>query len=64
MHARFCLCSPSLESLFPQACGGPVINPTGLQDQIPWGFPVPLLGLQAGKPDVGFQNFITVGELP
>ena len=28
-------------------------NPTVLQDQIPWGFPVPLLGPRAGKPDMG-----------
>ena len=38
-------------------------NPTGLQVQIPWGFPVPLSEPQAGKPDVGFRNFTPVGEL-
>ena len=30
-------------------------NPTGLQGQIPWGFPVFLLGPQAGKPEVGSE---------
>ena len=35
-------------------------NPTGLQGQIPWGFLVPLLDPQAGKPDIGFRTFITV----
>ena len=38
-------------------------NPADFQGQIPWGFPVPLLGPQAGKPDVGFQTFTTAGEL-
>ena len=37
-------------------------NPTGLQSQVPWGFPVPLLGPQAVKPDVGFQTFTAVWE--
>ena len=32
-------------------------NSTGLQGQILWGFPVPLSGPQAGKPDVGFWTF-------
>ena len=38
-------------------------NPTGLQVQIPWGFPVPLSEPQAGKPDVGFITFTKVGEI-
>ena len=38
-------------------------NPADFQGQIPWGFPDPLLGPQAGKPDMGFQTFTTVGEL-
>ena len=38
-------------------------NPAGLQGQIPWGFPVTLLDPQAGKPDMSFRTFTTVGEL-
>ena len=38
-------------------------NPTGLQGQIPWGFSVPLSDPQAGKPDVEFRTFTTMGEL-
>ena len=30
------------KSLFIQSCGSFVINPTGLQSQIPWGLSVPL----------------------
>ena len=37
-------------------------NPTGLPGQIPWGFPVPLMGPQAGEPHMGFRTFMTVGE--
>ena len=29
----------------------------------PWEFPVPLLDLQAGKPDMGLRSFTTVWEL-
>ena len=48
----------------PQSCGSLMIkNPAGLQGQIPWGFPVPLLDPQAGKPDTSFRTFTTVGEL-
>ena len=43
--------------------GSPVINPTGLQSQMPWGFLVLLPDPQAGKPDVGLRTFTTVGEL-
>ena len=38
-------------------------KPIGLQGQIPWEFPVPLLSPQAGRPYVGFRTFTTVGEL-
>ena len=38
-------------------------NPAGLQGQVSWGFPVPFLDPQAGKPDVGLRIFTTVGEL-
>ena len=34
-----------------------------LQGQIPWGFPVSLLGPQAGKPHMRFSSFTTVGGL-
>ena len=46
-------------------CFPPILwsNPTGLQGQIPWGLPAPLLDTQAGKPDVRFTTFTTVGEL-
>ena len=37
-------------------------NSIGLQDLIPWGFPVPLSDPQAGKPDVGFRIFTMVGN--
>ena len=40
-----------------------VIKSCCLQSQIPWEFSVPLLNPQAGKPDVGFRTFTTVGEL-
>ena len=38
-------------------------NPAGLQGQVSWGFPVPFLDPQAGKPDVELRIFTTVGEL-
>ena len=38
-------------------------NPTNLQNQIPWGFLVPLPNPQSGKPDMGLRTFILVGEL-
>ena len=55
--AWFCLCPPSLESLFPlvlwKSC-----------NQIPLGFKVRFPGdPQAGKPDVGFWTFTALGEL-
>ena len=38
-------------------------NPTGLQGEIPWEFPVHLSDPQAGKPEVGVRTFTTMGEL-
>ena len=63
VHTRFRLCPPSLKSV---SCSPMEVlwsNPAVLQGQIPWGFPVPLLGPQAGKPDMGIWTFTTVGEL-
>ena len=61
---RFCLCPPRLESLFPpvlwKSCNQ---IPLAFKFQISWGFPVPLSDPQAGKPEVGFRTFTTVGEL-
>ena len=37
--------------------------PLAFKVGILWGFPVPLLDPQAGKPAVGFRTFTTVGEL-
>ena len=63
VHTRFRLCPPSLKSV---SCSPMEVlwsNSAVLQGQIPWGFPVPLLGPQAGKPDMGIWTFTTVGEL-
>ena len=38
-------------------------NPTNLQNQIPWGFLVPLPNPQSGKPDMGLRTFTIVGYL-
>ena len=35
-------------------------NPAGLQGQVSWGFPVPFLDPQPGKPDVGLRIFTAV----
>ena len=61
--ARFCLCPLRLESVAPSSVEVLQSNPTGLQGQIPWGFSVPLSNPQAGKPDVEFRTFTTMGEL-
>lgn len=37
-------------------------NPAGLQGQVSWGFPVPFLDPQAGKPDVRLQNLHNSGR--
>ena len=51
------------KSLFPQSCGMSVINPTGLQSQIPRGFSVLLLDPQFRKSVVGPRTFVIVQEL-
>ena len=48
---------------FPQSCGSPIIKSCWLQGQIPWEFPVSWLDPQAGKLDMGFRTFTTVGKL-
>ena len=53
---RYSLCFPSGVEVM-------LLNPTGLQSHIPWGFPVPLEDSQAGKPDMGLKTFTIVGEL-
>ena len=62
VHTRFYLC-PLRVSVSPSSMEILQSNPTGLQGQIPWGFPVPLLDPQAGKPDVGVRIFTIGGEL-
>ena len=47
------------KSLFPQSCGSPIINTSGLQSQS-WEFSVPLLDPQVGKSVVGPRTFLTV----
>ena len=56
----FILPSKTGVSVSPSSAEVLLSNPTGLQNQVPWGFPVPLLGPQAVKPDVGFQTFTAV----
>ena len=50
------------KSLFPKSCRCSVINPSGLQSQIPWGFSVPLPDPQVGNSVVGPRTFLTVRE--
>ena len=54
---RFCLCLPSLESLFP-----PVLC-KAFKVRFPGDSQALLSDPHAGKPDVGFRTFTTVGEL-
>ena len=70
MHAKFCLHKDSKTGVcFPQSSGSSINNPAGPQGQIPWGFPVPLSDLQAGKPDEpskqfkNFFGFIVLGSV-
>ena len=63
VHARFCLCLPTVESVSPNPEEVLWSNPTGHQSRIPWGFPVTLSDLQAEQPDMGLRTFTTVGEL-
>ena len=64
VHTRFCFCSPRLGVyVSPRPVECLWLNPSGLQGQIPWEFQVFLSDPQAGKPDMGFRMFTTVGEL-
>ena len=54
-HIRFCLCPPSV--CFPSPVEVLQSNPAGLQNQIPWGFSVPLLDPQVG------ESFVAPGTL-
>ena len=60
VHAKFCLCPPRLESLFALV---PWKSYNQIKARFPGDFPVPLSDPQAGKPDMGFRTFTTVGEL-
>ena len=62
VRAKFCLCLQDWNLCFPQSSGRCIIK-SDPQGQIPWGFPVPLLGSWAGKSDMGLRTFTTVGEL-
>ena len=65
VSTEFCLCPPRLESLFPlvlwKSCNQ---IPLDFKVRLPENprFLVPLSDPQAGKPDVGFRTFTTVGE--
>ena len=67
MYARFCLCPPRVESLFPQVLLKSYNQiPLALPGQSPWGIPVPLLGPQArsltcsSKPSQQWENFFCI----
>ena len=62
MHTVLFVPSNSGISVSPSPVEVLKLNPTGLQSQILWGFPVPLPDPQAGKPDVRPRIFTTVGE--
>ena len=63
VHTRFCLCPSRLESHFPQSCGSPIIKSHRTSKSDSLEIPSPLSDPQAGKPDMGFRMFTTVGEL-
>ena len=63
VHERYCFCPPRVESLFLPVLEVLQSNPCGLQNQIPWGFLVPLSDPQSGKTDVWLRTFTTMGEL-
>ena len=63
VHTRLCVPSNSGVSVSPSPVEVLQSNPTGLQSQILWGLLFPLLGPQAGKPDIGLRTFTSVGEL-
>ena len=56
VHTRFYLCSP--RACFPSPVEVLSSNPTGLQNQISWGFSVPLLDTQVEKSVVGPRTFL------
>ena len=59
-----CLFPPKLESLFPLVLLKPCNQiPLAFKVRFPGDSPVRFLSPQAGKPDVGFWTFTTVGEL-
>ena len=66
VNTKFCLCPLRLESLFPpilwKSCNQIPLNFKVRFPENPR-FLVPFSDPQAGKPDVGFRTFTTVGEL-
>ena len=63
VHTSFVCALEEWSLWFPQSCGSPVIKSCWPHGQVSWGFPVPFLDPQAGKPDVELRIFTTVGEL-
>ena len=63
VHTSFVCAFGEWSLFFPQSCGSPVIKSCWPHGQVSWGFPVPFLDPQAGKPDVGLRIFTAVGEL-
>ena len=63
--AHTTLCVPSKSGVFVSPSPVEVLqsNPTSLQSLILWGFLLPLLDPQVGKPDVGLRTFTPVGGL-
>ena len=51
-----CVCPPRV-SVSPSPLGVEELNPSVLQSQIPWGFPIPLPETQVGKPALGPRIF-------
>ena len=62
VHTSFCLCPPWV-FVSPSPVEVMWSNPTCLQSQTPWRFPVPLLDNQVGSSDAGPRTSSTVGEL-
>lgn len=57
------LCPPRMDSLFPQSCGAPVLNPAGLQCQMLWVLLLMLLDIQARVLHVELRTLTPMGEL-
>ena len=51
-----CVCPPRV-SVSPSPLGVEKLNPSVLQSQIPWGFPIPVPEPQVGKPAFGSRTF-------